>query len=362
MIARRIPALVLLLAMCLARPAAAGEEYWEYTFRPGDSIWNIAEQYTTSVNNWVEIQRLNGIGRGSDRRIPPGTTILIPVSMLKQQPVPAIVIAVSGAARLVRADGGEKAVEKGDRVYSGDSVVTDENQGLRIQFADQSELQVLANSVVVFDKLSHHKDTGMVDTRVRLNSGRVKTWVEKLKPESRYEIRTPAAVTAVRGTVFRLASTIEVSRTEVTEGTVAVAAGDAQREVPSGYGILAQKDKPLPEPVKLLPAPELSGNLSSESGVLKITWNGLDGAESYRYQLAADEDFDEVVADGSTEDAGIEIRNLQPGRYYLLVRGVDRFGLEGLDAGSEFDIQQPPAQKDDSWLIPVTVGAIILIL
>ena len=73
---------------------AAEEEYWEYTFRPGDSIWKIAEKYTTSVNNWVEIQELNKIRQGPDRRIPPGTRIIIPVSMLKQQPVPAVVIAV----------------------------------------------------------------------------------------------------------------------------------------------------------------------------------------------------------------------------------------------------------------------------
>ena len=354
--------ILVLLASGLPRLVAGAEQYWEYTFRPGDSIWKIAEQYTTSVTNWAEIQRLNGIGQGPDRRIPPGTIILIPVSMLKQQPVPAIVIAVSGAARLVRANGDEEVIETGTRVYSGDSVITTENQSLRVQFADQSELQVLASSVIVFDRLSHHKDTGMVDTRLRLNSGRVKTRVKKLAPDSRYEITTPAAVTAVRGTVFRLASSSEVSRTEVTEGTVAVSAGSAAKDVPTGFGIVAEKDRPLPEPVKLLPAPELGGNVAVDSGVLAVSWNMLDGAEAYRYRLATDENFDRVVIDSSTRDAGIEVRDLQPGRYYLLVRAVDRFGLEGLDASAVFDIQPPPAQKDNSWLIPVTVGAIILIL
>jgi hypothetical protein len=359
---RQIITLLLLLAVSLPGLVAAEEEYWEYTFRPGDSIWKIAEKYTTSVNNWVEIQELNKIRQGPDRRIPPGTRIIIPVSMLKQQPVPAIVIAVSGAPSLVRANGEQQAIETGTNLYSGDQVVTADEQSLRIQFADKSELQVLSNSVVVLDKLSHHKHTGMVDTRIRLNSGSVNTWVEKLKPDSRYEIKTPAAVTAVRGTAYRLSATSQISRTMVTEGNVGVAAGDTEKIVEHGYGIVAEKDKPLPEPVKLLPPPEMDDKLSQDTSVLKVSWIKLAGAKFYRYRLATDEKFNQVVVDSSTEDNTIAISDLKPGRYYLLVRGVDQYQLEGLDAVSVFEIQQAPAEKDNSWLIPVSVGVLILIL
>ena len=78
--------LILLLFMSAYSGLVVGEEeYWEYTFRPGDSIWKIAEKYTTTVDNWYDIQKLNKIRQGPDRRIRPGTVILIPVSMLKQQ-------------------------------------------------------------------------------------------------------------------------------------------------------------------------------------------------------------------------------------------------------------------------------------
>lgn len=354
--------LLLLFTVSLSGRVVAEEEYWEYTFRPGDSIWKVAEKYTTSVNNWAEIQTLNKIREGPDRRILPGTRILIPVSMLKQQPAPAIVIAVSGEAGVVRANGDSETLITGSKLYSGDRVVTADGQSLRIQFADKSELQVQANTVIVLDKLSHHKDTGMVDTRIRLNSGSVKTWVEKLKPESNYEIKTPAAVTAVRGTAFRLSSTSQFSRTEVTEGTVGVSAGDIEKSVKSGYGIVAEKDKPLPEPVKLLPPPEISDNLSKDKTVLSISWKKLEGAKFYRYQLASDEKFNQLVVDSLTESNKIEINDLKPGRYYLLVRGVDQYKLEGLDANSVFEILEPPAEKDSSWLIPVSVGVLILVL
>ena len=88
----------------------------------------------------------------------------------------------------------------------------------------------------------------MVDTRIRLNIGRVNTRVEKQQPDSHYEITTPAAITAVRGTDFRLSTDDEqISRTEVTEGFVAVSAGVFEKNLQHGYGIVAEKDKPLPE-------------------------------------------------------------------------------------------------------------------
>jgi hypothetical protein len=361
---RHITSLLLLLAVSFPGLLSAEEEYWEYTFRPGDSIWKIAEKYTTSVNNWVEIQELNKIRQGPDRRIPPGTRILIPVSMLKQQPVPAVVIAVRGAASLVRANGDSETVATGMKLYSGDRVITDDEQNLRIQFADKSELQILPNSRVVLDKLSHHESTGMVDTRIRLNSGSVNTWVEQLKPDSRYEIKTPAAVTAVRGTAYRLTSTSLVTRTEVTEGNVGVSTVEAEKLVKHGFGIVAEKDKPLPEPVKLLSAPEPGENLSSDKTTLKLSWKPLEGAQLYRYQLARDENFNQVVVDSSTENNALEIRDLTPGRYYLMLRGVDRYQLQGLDAVGEYEIHQAPApvEEDFSWTVPLSVGVFILLM
>ena len=364
MILRHILSLLLFLAASLPGLLAAEEEYWEYTFRPGDSIWKIAEKYTTSVDNWVEIQELNKIRQGPDRRIPPGTRIIIPVSMLKQQPVPAVVIAVSGAATVVRANGDSEIIVSGTKLYSGDKVITGDAQNLRMQFADSSELQVLPNSRVVLDKLSHHESTGMVDTRIRLNSGSVNTWVEQLKPDSRYEIKTPAAVTAVRGTAYRLSSTSLVTRTEVTEGNVGVSAGKAEKTVRHGYGIVAEKDKPLPEPVKLLPAPEPGENLSDDKTLLKLSWEPLQGAVSYRYQLAMDGGFNEVIVDSSTENNTLEIQDLAPGRYHLLVRGVDRYQLQGLDAVAVYEIQQvpEPVEQDYTWTVPLSVGVFILLM
>ena len=363
MIYRLVTTVLLLLAISLTGRVSAEEEYWEYTFRPGDSIWKIAEKYTTSVNNWLELRELNRIHEGPDRRIPPGTRIVIPVSMLKLQPAPAVVIAVSGGPSLVRAGGDRIEATIGVKLYSGDRIVTADEQRLRMQFADQSELQVLPNSEVLLDKLSRHKQSGMVDTRIRLNSGRVNTRVKKLKPDSHYEIRTPAATTAVRGTEYRVVSESDlISRAEVTEGYIGVAAGGTAKDVNEGYGIVAEKDKPLPEPVKLLPPPELSDNLSADESRLMVSWNRLDGAKTYRYQLATDENFNQVVADSTTVDSTIEITDLPAARYYLRVNGVDQYKLEGLDAVRVYQILEPPALEDQSWIVIIPIGIMMLVL
>lgn len=360
---RIIASLLFMLAIVLPAQLLAVEEYWEYTFRPGDSIWKIAEKYTTSANNFTEIQRINQIRQGPDRKIQPGTRIVIPVSMLKQQPTPARVIAVTGDASLVRANGDRDEIKIGTLLYSGDRVVTHDQQSLRMQFADKSELQVLSNSEVVLDKLSHHRKSGMVDTRIRLNSGAVNTEVEKQNGESRFEIKTPAAVTAVRGTAYRLSSDAhQISRTEVTEGLVGVSAGGVEKAVKEGFGIIAEKGKPLSDPVKLLAAPSIGDNLSADMTLLKLSWSALDGAERYRYQLASDEKFNQLVIESTTLDTSIEISELTPGRYYLRVRGIDGNRLEGVDAVRDFEILQVAEDDGSPWDIVIPIGTLLNVL
>ncbi len=339
----------------------AAEEYWEYTFRPGDTIWAIAKEHTTSVNNWTRIQELNRIYEGPDRRILPGTRIRIPVSMLKQQPTPAIVIAVSGEVMLIRKNNEQVRVEVGTQLFSGDRLQTEQQQSVRVQFADKSELQVFSQSEVVMDKISHHQETGMVDTRVRLTKGRVKTWVEKLKPKSNYEIKTPAAITAVRGTQFRMSSDDNlISRTEVTEGLVSVAAGDEVRQLRDGFGIVAEVGKPLPEPVKLLEAPTIIKLQAGRSKTVQLSWAALTGAETYRYQVARDKKFSQLLFDRSTADNSTEFSGLEPGKHFVRLRGIDRLKLEGKDAVGQFEIVEAPEGED--WEVIMTIGAGLLLM
>ena len=63
--------------ICLPNLAMA-EEYWEYTFRPDDSIWKIAKKYTTTPNNWVELREINAKHLGPEQQIRPERVLSYP--------------------------------------------------------------------------------------------------------------------------------------------------------------------------------------------------------------------------------------------------------------------------------------------
>jgi len=335
----------LLLVVLGLNPAHAAEQYWEYTVRPGDNIWNLTKQHCTSVRYWLRIQKLNNVDL--DREIPPGTRLRFPLSILKHQPASAGVLQVRGQAALRRAGADQdEPVQVGARLLSGDRVTTGADGNLTLAFADGSRLLVLADSDVVMDHLSAWGTTGMVDTRIRLQEGRVDTRVQPARgPGSRYNIITPAAVAAVRGTAFRVAADAaqDVMRSEVTDGTVGVGDDARSTAVPAGYGLVAEAGKPPGKPRELLPPVNLSSLPEVQRRLpLVFTWPPLDGARGYRIQIAPNTEFDALLVDQTTTHATAAWNDLPNGRYAVRVRGIDAVGLEGLDKIRQFDVAARP--------------------
>jgi hypothetical protein len=156
----------------------------------------------------------------------------VPLAWIRSNPVAAEIVSLTGTIQLKRANtsDAENAVI-GSALHLGDELRTAANSTVAIQFADQSILTLHENSIVRFDHLSAHGTTGMVDSRLNLLQGRMDTDVTPaVGPGSRFEIQTPSAISAVRGTVYRaLVSEQSVaSNIEVLEGKVAVSGADQQ--------------------------------------------------------------------------------------------------------------------------------------
>ena len=167
----------LLTTVLLLLTAAASAEDWIYTVRPGDNLWNLSETHLVSMKYWKSLQRHNNIT--DPLKIPPGSRLKFPVAWLKHQPASAVVVQLQGTAHLVSAaDGSSRPLAIDTPLHTGDTVRTGPDGNLNIRFADGSELLVLSNSEVIMDSLSAYGETGMVDTRVRLQGGRVDTRVE----------------------------------------------------------------------------------------------------------------------------------------------------------------------------------------
>lgn len=323
----------------------AADQYWVYTVRPGDSIWKLTDKYCTSVRYWRVIQSLNGIQL--DRQIPPGTKLRFPLGILKNNPATALVTQVQGKASLVRAGTQAMvALTPQTALRTGDRIETADASNVTLVFADGSELLVLEESEVIMDTLSAWSTTGMVDTRIRLQGGRVDTSVEPSEgPGSRYEIISPAAIAAVRGTHFRAAADKQepVTRNEVTKGRVAVGDAATTQDIAAGFGIVTEKGKAPSTPQKLLPPPRLAENQKSQRQLpLRFTWAELPAASGYRFQIGPNESFETLYADERVSEPVAEWPDLLDGRYALRVRGIDEFGLEGLDAVASFAVDARP--------------------
>lgn len=347
--------------LLLAGAVTGHAQDWEYRARPGDNLWNLSKQYLERGIAYVgKLQDHNSIE--NPYRIPPGSTIRMPVRWLKVQPVPASVVQLTGSAERI-ADGAAAGLplSVGATLVTGDRVVTAPDSNVLIQFADGSRLLVQAQTTVRMDTMSAYEGTGMVDTRVRLQGGRTESAAEPaVGPGSRYQIMTPPAVAAVRGTDFRMAFEAgrDVARSEVTEGTVGVGGKGVTRAVRAGFGVVAEAGKAPEKPRALLAPPDLSSVPGlQERPLLSFEWTALANAKAYRAQLYGGAGFERLMLDKRVKGPAVQWNAPPDGEYRLRVRGIDDRDLEGLNADRTFILDARP--EPPSLLEPPDGGTLV---
>ena len=349
---------VLLCLLALgAQPVHASE--WIYTFRPGDTLWDLCEKYIAARDCWEKVAERNQVK--TPRNIKPGTRLYLPISWLKVLPASATVLSTRGNVYLKRADSKERVVLSGGaEILVGDTITTDEGTAT-LQFADESILIVTPGSEVEFDTLTLYGESGMVDTRVRLNRGRARAKVRPTEgPASRYEILTPAAVAAVRGTDFRVVSEDKdppEMRTEVLEGNVAVANDAGAQNLAQGYALKAVSGQSPESPVKLLGAPVLISEMPETLSAFpwELRWQAIKGAVAYRLQLYREGlIFDDLLLEQKLSVARYNIPKLPEGNYKTLVSAIDGDGFQGMEAAYRMTVVAPQEIKPPE--VTVSIG------
>lgn len=341
---------LLFLSLC---PTAAKASDWLYTFRPGDNLWNFTRAYLKSPGLQDKLQRYNGIAVAD--YVPMGRELRIPVEWLIREPAPAKVLFLRGGAHVIHPkDPTPSALAVGDLLRIGDALVTDQESSATLEFADGSRLHIQADSRLTLDTLAAYKGTGMADTRIRLQRGRVESWVIPFRgPASRYEITTPAAVTAVRGTDFRLASSGEpaVTRSSVVEGQTELSSAGGAEVLAAGFGTLVEVGKPPLPPHPLLMPPQLNDISSSVPAMpYHLQWPAITGAQSYRIRISPAKQPEAVVMESSSQMPQLQLPKLPLGNYVLSVSGVDDLGLQGLPGRHDFTVAPlPPIPTPGEW-------------
>mgnify|MGYP002713027723 CR=1 FL=1 len=321
---------------------------WIYTVVPGDNLWNFCQKYLHKVGYWKQLQQINNIK--NPKRMQPGTRVKVPMAWIRINAAHAEVVAVRGKAILIKPDGTrQEPVTPGTRITLGDQLETGAESNIAVRFADHSLITLHAGSRIRFDHLSAYGETGMVDSRMHLIDGRGDTRITPASgPGSRFEIHTPSAISAVRGTQYRLASNqqVQASTFEVLEGNVAVSGEQQTRLLPASFGTRVEAGKPPLPPRKLLPPPAID-KLPEKIEQLNwpVTWQALDNARGYRAELSQTADFISPLWQQQVAAARVPLPDLPDGRYYFRVRGIDDIGLEGINQLQQIVLDarpQPP--------------------
>ena len=318
-----------------AQPGSKNIQEWHYTLRPSDNFQQVSKQLLNNRHTWSELVRYNQIDNVAS--IEPGSIIRVPMLWLKQQPKPAKVMSISGNAQVKRLnDSFFKGLKPNMPIYVGDEVATKKGT-LLIKLADSSIIRLEKNSNLVFNKLSHFGQTGMVDTRMRLKKGSLSTDVPPLVKGSRYEIATPSAVAAVRGTKFRLDTSKTETKLEVTEGQVDFSHKHGKLMVNAGEGARIKQGSALIERSALPVAPKAQfaeKNITNLPATLK--WKDRQKSQSYRYELS--DKNSKLLQSSKLAKPEVTLDNVKNGNYQLAMRAINNKGFEGMNEDSQLSI------------------------
>jgi len=312
-------------------------EDWHYTLRPGDNLQKISQTLLNRQHTWTDLVQHNQIEQVS--ALAPGSILRIPMHWLKHQPLPATVKSISGSAQIKRASQAYfKLLKKSAQIRVGDEVATREGSVL-IEFADKSTIRLEKQSNLVFNKLSHFGKTGMVDTRLRLIKGSLSTEVTPLVKGSRYEITTPSAVAAVRGTKFRLISKNTETKLEVLEGNVDFSGKYGSKIVAAGQGATIRQDRTSIEINKLPSAPKpLFANKTIEDLPAKLRWEEQKASDEYRFELTDANRNNKRIATSKSSEPELNLTHIQNGDYDIAMRAINQKNYEGINSLSKISV------------------------
>jgi len=153
----------------------------------------------------------------------------------------AVVDLVAGSAEVrVHGRGDPVPLQVERLVRAGDTVRTGPHSAVELRWArwvGGTRIKLGANTTFTVKRAVRNRSTGEEESRLRVDEGTL--WIrlrKSLRGKSKFEVETPTAVAAVRGTIFKVAVAADgTSRISVWEGAVSVT-GESTEEITVGGG------------------------------------------------------------------------------------------------------------------------------
>ena len=209
-------------AQPVAAPAAPqqGDEI-AHAVKEGDTLEGLARSYLANPRQWPLLQARNKVA--DPKRLQPGSLIFIPVRL--QPSESATVQFVQGEVTAqARGSGTPAPIATGSKLEEGTELKVGPESFVAVQLADGTVVRVQAQSELQLRQLRRRGRAGSVQSVLEMHKGGVESTVPpSAEPLRRMEIRTPLAVTSVRGTQFSVALADSGQTTaSVEHGSVAV--------------------------------------------------------------------------------------------------------------------------------------------
>lgn len=353
----RHPALALAFAALVSfgAAAAAQEPMIDYRISERDTLIGLSETVFIGPQAWREIARLNRLN--DPNRIHPGQLLRVPARLMRMQTLPVALASSVGEVRV-----GGAAAQAGAALSEGQQVETGANGSAVLALADGSRVKLPPSSLaeIVASRAPGANEAqasklaadGWFAGSMRMLRGSVEVLAAKLKRSQPLEVTTPTAVVGVRGTQYRVALDADSSatRSEVLEGKVRLESAQrgAGADIPAGFGAAIDASAKKPEPVKLLPAPDLAAMPERfERALVRFALPAEQA--TVRVQVAQDEAFERIVSDTrAAAGSDVRIAGLDDARWFLRARRLDAQGIEGYDAVRPFVLKarpEPPASN-----------------
>ena len=334
--------------------AAPDDDNRIYVVRGGETLYSIAQRYLRHPQDHERIRKLSRIK--TTTAIPIGTRIIIPVRLLRYKPLEARLVSVRGD--VTRSNGA--AVREGDILREGAILRTAARSFASIRLPDASIISLPSGSTVRIARLRQYLLGSSYDSAFELVEGGMRSKVTpQRRPQDRFQVRTPASVSAVRGTEFRSRYESADGRgfTETLEGGVAVtdeAGAIKPQTVRAGFGLaIAGDGATLSE--RLLPAPTLLDPGKPQTlPQLHFRITPVENAAAYHVQIASDAGFIDRIADTRSETADVQLDGPEDGRYFVRISAISSAGFEGMPETLGFrrvrnSVKASSSKDDNGW-------------
>jgi hypothetical protein len=310
------------------RPPSAKAETLNYTMVEGDTLYDLASRYFVRPSDYGAVQRLNRIA--DPRHISVGKVIQVPVSVLRVETLSARLIAARGAVQ-VQSGGRDLPVSLGMPLAIGTTMATGANGLLTIELPNGSRTTLPTHSRLTIRQLRRFLLGGAIDYDLDVGAGKAETEAMPVEGRGQFKVRTRRAVSAVRGTRFRVGFASEQTSAEVLDGVVAVGAGDAPgAPVTQGFGAHIADDGKITEEALLPPVELIDPGKVQIDPLIALRLAEMPSASAYHVQIAKDPGFIDIVADQVVDTPVASFSDVANGNWFVRATAISQSGLEGL--------------------------------